>query len=273
MADMIEPELEPELTPELEPEVDLTASIQENSRLMKSSFRKMTTFFFSMTIAVLIVILRQGEKLFLFNFSSNNLNDETTFFAFRLATFAFLAFTFIYLVYFSFVCLRRKLLPETEQLSSLPTFRKRYDLFDLLGVVPLFIAVFVFVTGFILSPAVVEGSSMEPSFSDGEPVVIYHFMETYSVDDVVIVDIQTELLIKRLIGMPGDTLRVDASGVYVNGVQVQVTMPSHFVSYNGVIPADFYFIMGDNRNNSMDGRQIGLVTRAQLLGFVLYPDR
>jgi signal peptidase I len=269
MADMIEADFSPE--PEVE--VDLTASIQENNRLMKSSFRKMMTFFLSMTIAVLIVILRQGEKLFLFNFSSNNLNDETTFFVFRLATIAFLAFTLVYLIYFSIVCLCRKSLPESKQLSSLPEFRKRYDLFDLLGVVPLFIAVFVFVTGFILSPAVVEGSSMEPSFTDGEPVIIYHFLETYSVDDVVIVDIGTELLIKRLIGMPGDTLRVDATGVYVNGIQVQIAMPAHFIPYDGVIPANSYFIMGDNRNNSMDGRQIGLVYYTQLLGFVLFPDR
>jgi signal peptidase I len=176
---------------------------------------------------------------------------------------------------------KQKRLSEEEQQKTLPAFKKQYDLFDLLSVVPTFLAVFVIITGFFIGPAVVEGESMQPTFLDGDPVLIYYFMEEYHTDDVLIVDIGSELLIKRLCGMPGDHLKIDATGVYINDTLVESYVPEHYVqgeglvpyfSYDQIIPEGSYFVMGDNRLNSTDGRRFGLVGSDQLLGIVILPN-
>jgi signal peptidase I len=274
MPDMLEP-VQP-VTPEI------IAPNPEIAGLMKKAFRKIMVFVLSMTIAVLIVILKQGEDLFLFNFSASNMNDDSSFWIFRLLTTTFLFFTFCYFVYFTVFYQRRTKKSEEERVATLADFKKRFDIFDLLSVVPTFMAVFILITGFFVSPAIVEGSSMEPAYTNGEPVLIYYFLENYRAEDVVIVDITTELLIKRLIGLPGDHLKIDLTGVYLNGVLIEDTLPVHTVPgegnvpwfiYDGIIPEGSYFVMGDNRGNSTDGRRFGLVDRDQLLGIVILPAR
>lgn len=254
---------------------------EEVSGLLKKSRQKIGVFLLSMTIAISIVILKQGEKLFLFNFTSNNMNDVSTFLVFRVLMLLFLVFTIGYFLYFSVVYAKRKILSEEEQTKSFPDFKKQFDLFDLLTVVPTFLAVFVIITGFFVGPAVVEGESMQPTYYDGDAVLIYYFMEEVQTEDVVIVDIGSELLIKRLCGMPGDHLKIDATGVYLNDTLIESYVPEHFVPeegfvpyflYDQIIPEGSYFVMGDNRLNSTDGRRFGLVERDQLLGIVILPN-
>jgi signal peptidase I len=253
---------------------------KENAVLMKKSFHKLILFLLTMTIAVWIVILKQGEPLFLFNFSSNNMNSVSTFWIFRGLMSAFLMGTFLYLVYFSTIYAKRTRWSLEQQQISYPAFQKRYEVFDLLAVVPMFLAVFLTITGFFLSPAVVEGPSMEPNYYNDDTVIIYSFLETYHSDDVVIVDLGTELLIKRLIAVPGDLLKVDETGVYVNGEFKEAFIPVHSVPdqglvpyfvYDGILPEGKYFVMGDNRLNSTDGRRFGLIDADQLLGIVIIP--
>jgi len=276
MSEMMDEEkIEEEQTPAIQP------TPEEISGLLKKSRQKIRIFLLSMTIAILIVILKQGEKLFLFNFASNNMNDVSTFLIFRVLMLLFLVFTIGYYFYFSIAYTKRKVLSEEEQKESFPAFKKQFDLFDLLSVVPTFLAVFVIITGFFIGPAVVEGESMQPTYYDGDPVFIYYFMETYQTDEVVIVDIGSELLIKRLCGMPGDHLKIDATGVYLNDTLIESYVPEHFVqgeglvpyfSYDQIIPEGSYFVMGDNRLNSTDGRRFGLIESEQLLGIVIFPN-
>ena len=254
---------------------------EEVSGLLKKSRQKIGVFLLSMTIAISIVILKQGEKLFLFNFTSNNMNDVSTFLVFRVLMLLFLVFTIGYFFYFSVIYAKRKVLSGEEQTKSFPDFKKQFDLFDLLTVVPTFLAVFVIITGFFVGPAVVEGESMQPTYYDGDAVLVYYFMEEFQTEDVVIVDIGSELLIKRLCGMPGDHLKIDATGVYLNDTLIESYVPEHFVvgeglvpyfSYDQIIPEGSYFVMGDNRLNSTDGRRFGLVGSDQLLGIVILPN-
>jgi len=276
MSEMMDEEkIEGEQVPLIQP------TPEEISGLLKKSRQKIGVFLLSMTIAISIVILKQGEKLFLFNFTSNNMNDVSTFLIFRVLMMLFLVFTIGYFLYFSVIYARRKVLSEEEQIKSFPEFKKQFDLFDLLTVVPTFLAVFVIITGFFIGPAVVEGESMQPSYYDGDAVLIYYFMEEYQTEDVVIVDIGSELLIKRLCGMPGDHLKIDATGVYLNDTLIESYVPEHFVveeglvpyfSYDQIIPEGSYFVMGDNRLNSTDGRRFGLVESDQLLGIVILPN-
>lgn len=255
----------------------------ENAFLLKKSLQKILTFVSTMTIALLIVILRQGEKLFLFNLESNNMNDAPFFLFFRIVLFGFLIYLLGYLMYFWNEVEKRKKMSAEAQTTALPAFRKRYNLFDLWTVVPVFLLGLVVVSGFFYSPAIVEGSSMETTFSNGDTVLIDHFTTNFEAGDVVIVDHGTELLIKRLIAVPGDHLRIDATGVYLNGSSepIEDYVPMYYDSesdtvvpyftYDGIIPEGQYFVMGDNRNNSLDGRVFGLVDADQMLGIVVLP--
>lgn len=121
---------------------------------------------------------------------------------------------------------------------------------------------------------------MLPSYSNGDAVLIETYSDQYETGDVVIVDIETELLIKRLCAVPGDHLMIDSTGVYINHELVESYVPEHVVpgeglvpyfTYNQVIPEGYYFVMGDNRLNSTDGRRFGLVEKDQLLGIVILP--
>lgn len=257
---------------------------EENAFLLKRAFQKILTFVSTMTIAVLVVILRQGEKLFLFNMETNNMNDAPLFRIFRILLLGFLIYLLGYLLFFWKEYSRRKFLSAEEQMATFPTFRKRYNLFDLWTVVPVFLMGLVIITGFFYSPAMVEGASMQPTYNDGDTVIIDHFATDFQAGDVVIVDIETELLIKRLIAVPGDHLRIDETGVYLNGAvePIEDYIPVHYdpessgyvpyFTFEGVLSEGQYFIMGDNRENSLDSRMFGFVVSEQMLGIVVFPN-
>ena len=85
--------------------------------------------------------------------------------------------------------------------------------------------------------------------------------------------------IKRVIGVPGDTVRIEGGAVYVNGQELnEPYVPEEFrdrVSYEEHrVPADQYFVLGDHRNSSSDSRTWGFVKRDAIYGkavFVYWP--
>lgn len=134
----------------------------------------------------------------------------------------------------------------------------------------------------------VSGSSMLPTITDGERTLSTG-LKPLEYGDIVYVDTTEEFyghkLIKRLIGMPGDTLTFTKSTVSRNGVLLEENYlkntPDYTMFYdtctygekeNGVLTftlgEDQYFVMGDNRNNSSDSRasEIGPVSKKQILG-------
>jgi signal peptidase I len=140
---------------------------------------------------------------------------------------------------------------------------------------------------FIYQPVKVEGTSMMPTLTDQERIFINKF--TYhlglgSIDrgDMVVFWFPlepTKSYIKRVIGLPGDTVYIDAGQVYVNGrLLTESYVPEDYrdrVSWEEHhIPPGEYFVLGDHRSSSSDSRTWGLVKRDAIYGkavFVYWP--
>jgi signal peptidase I len=147
------------------------------------------------------------------------------------------------------------------------------------------LAVAFFVITFLYQPVRVEGTSMLPRLQDQDRIFInkfaYHF-EKISRGDVVVFYYPRDpekSYIKRVIALPGDTLRVDEGRVYVNGwLLAEPYVPARFRDVRSVsslvLPPNSYYVMGDHRSISSDSRDFGPVDRNFIYGkaaFVYWP--
>lgn len=244
----------------------------ENRKWMKKSRAKSRVFLLFSTIIVLSLFLFFSQPLFIFNPSNSTEDMTSTVILFNMFSYVFLAITFVYMIYYLVYLHKRESLPEDEQMETFENFKKKYNAFDLLGVIPVFLAFLTIINGLWFGFATVVGPSMEPTFCSGDYVVIDHYTNDFVKEDIMIfVVADGTKLIKRVIAVPGDTLLVDATGVYVNG-ELQETYfhtVTHYI-YDGVLPDGAYFVMGDNRTNSNDSRSFGLVHQSDILGEVVF---
>ena len=127
----------------------------------------------------------------------------------------------------------------------------------------------------------VIGSSMEPMLEDGDNLIVdkisYRFEEPRRFDIIVFPFRYAEktYYIKRIIGLPGETVYIDESGaVYINGEVLKESYGKETIIDPGrafepvVLGEDEYFVMGDNRNNSSDSRDpvVGNIHRDEFIG-------
>src|ERR1700739_3724601 len=145
-------------------------------------------------------------------------------------------------------------------------------------------ASFMIIT-FLYQPVRVEGTSMQPQLRDQDRLFINKFVyrfEKISRGDVVVFHYPRDpekSYIKRVIALPGDSLRIDAGRVYVNGERIDESyVPRAYRDSRSmpeiVVPADRYFVMGDHRSISSDSRDFGPVVRDLIYGkaaFVYWP--
>ncbi len=122
---------------------------------------------------------------------------------------------------------------------------------------------------------VVIGVSMEPSFEEGQRLLInkaiYRFREPQRGDVIVFhpPSNQRADYIKRIIALPGDTVEIKEGVVYVNGCQLYepyIEDPPGYTFGEQEIPANNYFVLGDNRNNSNDSHNDWTVKRKDIIG-------
>jgi signal peptidase I len=156
----------------------------------------------------------------------------------------------------------------------------------------LFIAfgIAIIVRTFLFAPYTVEGASMEPTLHDEEKIFVnkLNFTDDFSRGEIVIIKGKEKNYVKRIIGLPGDTILVKNDKLYINGVlskepylahnlALAKKMGSHLTGDFGPIkvPKNNYFVMGDNRLYSTDSRNgLGTFTKEQIVGqseFVYFP--
>ena len=135
-------------------------------------------------------------------------------------------------------------------------------------------AVAVLIATLILPVLQISGTSMEPTLNNGEIVVLF---KTSNLDrgDLCGFSYSNKILIKRVIGLPGDVISIDASGnVFVNGEMIdepyitEKSFGESDIEYPLTVPEGEYFLMGDQRTTSIDSRNtvIGCVKKDQIIG-------
>lgn len=168
-----------------------------------------------------------------------------------------------------------------------------YNVLDFFRMLLVAFIVLMFVFTFLFRKNTVVGSSMYPTLEDGEQVIV-NVAASYLTEiqrfDVVVVHSpdNKDLWVKRVVGLPGETICYQEGILYINDKPVdepfldisyteQVIKKQKLKTFTQDMVAvtlkdDEYFLMGDNRNNSMDSRSVGPFTRDKIIakGMLIY---
>ena len=129
---------------------------------------------------------------------------------------------------------------------------------------------------FVITPIMVEGTSMYPTLEDGDTMILnrlkYKFSDIKRFDIIVVHDHKT-YIIKRVIGLPGDEIKYINNKLYVNNKVVKENFSHAKTDDFNIktlgkkkVPNNTYFVVGDNRINSLDSRTIGFIPKDEILG-------
>lgn len=161
--------------------------------------------------------------------------------------------------------------------------KKKFDAKSILkDVIPFIVAIIaiLLIKEYIVTPIQVNGNSMDSTLKDGDIMILNRI--SYKIHgikrfDIIVIDTDDTLLIKRVIGLPNEKIQVKDNVLYINGKEVK----EDFLGEN-TITSDFeyttkddcYFVMGDNRDISLDSRDLGCFDIDKIEGttkFTIYP--
>ncbi|AZV51072.1 signal peptidase I [Bacillus halotolerans] len=169
---------------------------------------------------------------------------------------------------------------------------KKKSIFEWAKAIIIAVVLALLIRNFIFAPYVVDGESMEPTLHDHERVFVnmtVKYIGEFKRGNIIVLNGDDVHYVKRLIGLPGDTVEMKNDQLYINGKKVAEPYLKankkqakedgydHLTDDFGPIkvPDNKYFVMGDNRRYSMDSRNgLGLFTKKQIAGtskFVFFP--
>ena len=129
---------------------------------------------------------------------------------------------------------------------------------------------------FLAQATIVYGRSMEPNLFEAQRLIIdkisYRF-RTPQRNDIVVINMPTmeEMLVKRIVGLPGETVEIHQGVVLIDGQMLSETFPHNLSEYDTptiTLGPLQYFVLGDNRGNSNDSRSFGSIQREYIIGRV-----
>lgn len=172
------------------------------------------------------------------------------------------------------------------------------EIFDWLESILMAVIAIVLIFTFILRVNTVDGESMLPTLIGGQKLVVTDLFYTPNYNDIVIIQAANLdggiPIVKRIIGLPGDRINIDFENgvVYRNGQPLAIEIKDGLIYEDGhtiytyttrnlemvsgqdyYVPEDYYFVLGDNRNNSKDSRlfsEIGFVNKNYIAGHAIF---
>lgn len=135
------------------------------------------------------------------------------------------------------------------------------------------VIVVVLIRSFIATPVRVDGDSMNKTFKNGDILILYKLSKIKRFDVIVLHETDDdEKIIKRVIGMPGDTVAIKDGEIYINDKKIEDKYAYGMTSdYDRItLKSDEYFILGDNRLISKDSRYFGPIKEKEIKGKVVF---
>ena len=142
------------------------------------------------------------------------------------------------------------------------------------------IIVVLFVKNYIIAPVQVRGDSMDSTLQSGDVMLLNRLQfKRYGVKrfDIVVVDDHDTYIIKRIIGLPGDIVEIKDERLIINGEEYDEYYLDEGTTTSDLIvevPKGHYYILGDNREESLDSRILGPIKEEQIRGiakFTIFP--
>lgn len=145
------------------------------------------------------------------------------------------------------------------------------------------ITIFLILFLYVISITQVVGNSMSPTLKQEEVLVLnklkYHISDVNRGDIISFAYADTKYLIKRVIGLPGENVEFIDNKLYINGrIYDEIYLNDDVITNDfsieklgyDKIPNDMYFVLGDNRMNSLDSREIGLIKKSDIIGKISF---
>lgn len=139
------------------------------------------------------------------------------------------------------------------------------------------IVVVVLIRTFIITPVRVDGPSMEKTLYNGDILLLEKYNHNFKRFNIVVIKYNGDSIVKRIIGLPGDTVVYKNNVLYINGKEVDepfLEEDTEDFSLENLgyekVPDGYYFVVGDNRDASLDSRYIGLISKGDIKGKVIF---
>ena len=132
------------------------------------------------------------------------------------------------------------------------------------------IIIVLLIKKYVVSPIKVNGESMMNTLHDGDIMILdiatlrFNDIKRF---DIVVIKEKHELIIKRVIGLPGEVVEYRDNKLYINGKQIKDVYASKVTNdFKYEVSDNSYFVLGDNRTNSMDSIVFGEFTKKEIIG-------